>query len=190
MSSFPKRIQLTPSVVALLLANAVVLGGVVFFKWQIFLIMLLFWSENVIIGFYTVLKMLWARPRDPAARVTKHFLIPFFAFHYGMFTMGHGIFVRSIFGQGEPKGGGLPAEVAEMWRIVLESGLAFALLAVVLSHGFSFVWNYLLTGQLCSRRSGYPRRRQDHPGRQDARARAREDLEGTASAVAEAGKRK
>ncbi|MHC4141925.1 MAG: DUF6498-containing protein, partial [Planctomycetota bacterium] len=48
------KIQLTPSLVALLLANAVMLVGVVFFGWQIFVIMLLFWSENVIIGFYTM----------------------------------------------------------------------------------------------------------------------------------------
>ncbi|MHC4081788.1 MAG: DUF6498-containing protein, partial [Planctomycetota bacterium] len=54
VSWLPKKIKLTPSLVALLLANAVMLVGVVFFGWQIFVIMLLFWSENVIIGFYTM----------------------------------------------------------------------------------------------------------------------------------------
>jgi hypothetical protein len=133
--------------VALLLANAVVLVGVVFFEWQIFLIMLLFWSENVIIGFSTVLKMLAARPRDLAAWPSKLILVPFFAFHYGMFTMVHGVFVRSLFGGDDSMGGGLIVASARMWRLVFESGLSVALLAVVLSHGFSFVWNYLLTGE-------------------------------------------
>jgi hypothetical protein len=147
VSWLPKKIKLTPSLVALLLANAVMLVGVVFFGWQIFVIMLLFWSENVIIGFYTMLKMLSARPGDPVAWATKRFLIPFFAFHYGMFTMVHGVAVKSLFGAGEPGGGGLPVEFAEMLRLVFGSGLSVAFLAMVLSHGFSFAWNYLLTGE-------------------------------------------
>jgi hypothetical protein len=147
VSRLLKKIRLTPSLVALLLANAVVLVGVVFFEWQIYLIMLLFWSENVTIGLFTMLKMLTARPRELSVWPSKLILIPFFAVHYGIFTTVHGVFVRSLFGADDSIGRGLIAESAEMSRLVVESGLSVALLAVVLSHGFSFVWNYLATGE-------------------------------------------
>jgi hypothetical protein len=54
-----------PSVIALLLANLVPVFGVLFFHWEVFPLMFLFWSENVIVGAFNVLKMLCAAPRIP-----------------------------------------------------------------------------------------------------------------------------
>jgi Family of unknown function (DUF6498) len=89
-----------PSVVALILANLVPIFGVVFLHWEVFPLMFLFWSENLIVGVFNVLKMLTANPSSPVSWLGKMFIIPFFCVHYGMFTFIHGIFVITLFGGG------------------------------------------------------------------------------------------
>ena len=80
-------------VLALLAANAVPLFGVVFLGWDAFYVVMLYWAENVVIGFYNVLKIALAAAPHPAAHAGKLFLIPFFMVHYGGFTAVHGFFV-------------------------------------------------------------------------------------------------
>jgi hypothetical protein len=89
-----------PSVIALLLANLVPVAGVFIFHWEVFPLMFLFWSENVIIGAFNVLKMFCASPKTTAKGAGKLFNIPFFCFHYGMFTFVHGVIIIQIFGGG------------------------------------------------------------------------------------------
>jgi hypothetical protein len=82
----------SPSVIVLVLANLIPLGGVLFFGWQVFPIMFLFWLENVVVGAFNVVKMILAR--GPGSHVgVKLFLVPFFTVHYGIFTLVHGVFV-------------------------------------------------------------------------------------------------
>ncbi|MGA9779521.1 MAG: DUF6498-containing protein [Verrucomicrobiia bacterium] len=45
---------LRSAVIALVLANLVPVAGVFLFGWEIFPLMFLFWSENVIIGVFNV----------------------------------------------------------------------------------------------------------------------------------------
>ena len=87
------------SVIALIVVNLYPVLGVLFWGWEVFPIMVLFWSENVIIGFFNVLKMLTVQPEEKESIFFKFFLIPFFILHYGGFTAGHGIFVVVVFGQ-------------------------------------------------------------------------------------------
>jgi len=49
--------------IALLGANAIPLLGVLFFEWDAFGIVLLYWSENVAVGFYNVLKIALVKMR-------------------------------------------------------------------------------------------------------------------------------
>src|SRR5213594_3799766 len=86
------------SVSALVIANAVPLAGVLFFGWQVFPLLLLYWLENVIVGGFNVLRMLVADPDDPVRWAAKIFLIPFFCVHFGMFCFVHGVFVFGFFG--------------------------------------------------------------------------------------------
>lgn len=136
----------SPSVVLLVLANLIPLGGVLFFGWQVFPIMFLFWLENVVIGIFNVLKMLLAAgPGSPLG--VKIFLVPFFVVHYGIFTLVHGVFVSVMFGTSWRSGGSSPFPNAErMQALVTENNLGWALLGLVLSHAFSFVTNYLWNG--------------------------------------------
>jgi hypothetical protein len=93
-------------VIALLVANAIPLFGVLFLGWDAFYIVLLYWTENLVVGFYNVLKMVFAAVPHPIAHLGKLFLIPFFIVHYGGFTAVHGFFVLALFhdeGQGPMK---------------------------------------------------------------------------------------
>ena len=87
-----------PSVVILILANLVPLYGVAFLGWKVFPLMLLFWVENVIVGIFNVLKMLFCQPEKPEKWAGKLAAIPFFCVHYGIFTTVHGLFIFLLFG--------------------------------------------------------------------------------------------
>jgi hypothetical protein len=151
--------------IVLVLVNLIPLVGVVFFGWSGFNIIFLYWSENVIIGFYNVLKMLTAgaigdpsaeakKPSDPGylsarllAMASAIFYAGFFTFHYGLFTYVHGIFVVALCKIMPAQLAGQPVEplfgLEPYVKESFSSGLWVAFLALFLSHGFSFVANFL-----------------------------------------------
>ena len=135
-----------PSVIALLLANLVPILGVLVFGWEVFPLVFLFWTENVIVGVFNALKMLLANPQAPVEWAVKVFMIPFFCFHYGMFTFVHGIFVVALFGGGMKRGAGFP-NFETFRHAAQEYHLGWAILGLAASHGVSFVSNYLLGGE-------------------------------------------
>jgi hypothetical protein len=144
---------LRPSVLALIAANAVPLLGVLWFGWEVFPLLLLFWLENLIIGGFNVLKMVAASPGVGRSWLEKLFLVPFFAFHYGMFTMVHGVFVIGIFG-GRFKAGAAFPDVETVLDMIREQHIAWGVLALALSHGISFAMNYIGGGEY--RRASIP----------------------------------
>ena len=86
----------------LVLANLVPLAGVYLWGWSLTDLLLLYWIENAVVGLYTVLTMLTSWPAGQALlpRVAgKLFFVPFFIVHYGMFWIGHGIFLQTFFGE-------------------------------------------------------------------------------------------
>ena len=96
------------SALALVVSNLVPLFGVWFFAWDLSLIMVLYWLENVVIGILNVFKIINARgPQVPAQAKPDNVAINnsgrwslagFFLLHYGIFTFVHGIFVFTLFG--------------------------------------------------------------------------------------------
>jgi len=152
-----KKDWLDLPVIALLTANAIPVFGVLFLSWDAFYIVLLYWTENIVIGFYNVLKMVFAAVPHPIAHLGKLFLIPFFIVHYGGFTAIHGFFVLALFhknGQGPPMGGmnwpcflvfvQMLFSVIKYMYSVIPPQVRFAVLALFISHGISFVLNYLI----------------------------------------------
>ncbi len=135
-----------PSVVALLAANLVPIYGVFVLGWEVFPLILLFWIENIIVGVVNVLKILFARPEDKLWWAGKLFLIPFFIVHYGGFTLVHGIFVFAVFGNAANVA---PSDMSAGFIVetIRSSGVVWAALALLASHGFSFVTNYLGAGE-------------------------------------------
>lgn len=121
-----------PSVVALVAANSVPIFGALFLGWDIFSLVVLFWLENWVIMFYTVLRMLIVKPAEPWG--LKFFFIPFFIVHFGLFTLGHGTFYALL----------TQADLGRLGMVFQSVGLAA--IAILVSHGISFVQHFLWTG--------------------------------------------
>lgn len=134
----PSRPALLASSIALIVANVIPLLGAVAWGWSVFEIVVTYWAENLIIGGYTLLRMLGAGgwQRDAPIFVGKVFMSGFFTVHYGMFCLVHGFFVFSLLGQGQGKE-----------AVLSGKGFVIALLALVISHGVSFVKNYWAGGE-------------------------------------------
>ena len=148
-------------VLDLLAANVIPLVGVLFLKWSALYIVLLYWAENLAVGFYNVLKMAFVKVRHPIEQLGKLFLIPFFIIHYGGFTAIHGFFVLAMFSKGEQDS---PMMGSETWpcflvfvqmlfnvvkhiMLTIPPTVRLGVLSLFASHGVSFVYNYLLKGE-------------------------------------------
>lgn len=125
----------SPSVLALLAANLAPLAGLIFFEWNVREIMMLYWAESAVIGFYNVLKL--AVISGPGVL----FLAPLFVGHFGGFMAIHFFFLYSIFGTGV----GAPDMNARPFKALAEIfvPLGPTLAAYFVSHGVSFYVNFL-----------------------------------------------
>lgn len=145
---------------ALLAANSVPLFGVLFLKWNAFYVVLLYWAENLAVGFYNILKMAFVKVNHPMEHLGKLFMIPFFMVHYGGFTAIHGFFILVIFSkgqQGPPMGDEswpcffvflqLLLNVIKHIMSTIPPAVRWAVLSLFASHGISFVYNYLIKGE-------------------------------------------
>jgi hypothetical protein len=174
-------------VVALVAANVIPLVGVLFFGWNVWNVLVVYWLENGIVGVFNVLKM--SRAAGPAGDDgatlngrpligdESRALIPFFILHYGLFWFVHGVFVLALplvtgmFGGGLggsfPGGfdgpGSLPGVPGDFggtgeFGAGVAPGAApaagfdagtvvFAVIALAISHGLSYWWNFLRGGE-------------------------------------------
>lgn len=123
------------SALALVAANLVPLAGVLLFGWRLEEVIVLFWAESAVIGFYTLLKMAvvgkWLAP----------FAGVFFAGHFGGFMAIHFLFIYELFVRGLDARSREPGAVEALTSLF--TPLWPALLALFLSHGVSFVLNFL-----------------------------------------------
>jgi hypothetical protein len=141
-------IQSSPSAWVLALANLIPAWGVLMLGWEVFPLVLLFWLENVIIGALNAARMLCVDPGDAGGWAAKLFMVPFFCFHYGLFTYVHGAFVFALFGGEAGYHTGNPFDTLDSAGLaVAELGLGLPVLALAASHLFSFLWNYILRGE-------------------------------------------
>lgn len=117
---------------ALVAANVAPLLGVLAFGWRLGEVLLLFWAESAIVGYYGILRM--AR----AARWRALYEVPFFVFHYGWFMFGHLMLVAVVIAwDGTTKAQAL----AMVPRVVPAATL------LLVSHGVSFVQHVLKGGE-------------------------------------------
>lgn len=157
------------SLIILIVVNLLPIYGVIYEGWDVFEIVVLYWFENVVIGVVNVLKILCSAPRSDdggasgkplpeylrsdGAGVLQHaaklFLVPFFTIHYGGFCFVHGVFVFAMLGnKSNATGGGDPfTGMREMLGSVFQSNIKWFVIAIVVSHVFSFLHNYIGKGE-------------------------------------------
>ena len=134
------------SVIVLILMNLLPIFGVLLMGWQVFSILFLFWSENLIIGLFNVIKMILASSDNKLRWGAKASAILFFCVHYGLFTMVHGLFITVMFGgflvSDDPLLG-----LSDTVGTVFSANLGWAVLALAVSHAVSLVINYIGKGE-------------------------------------------
>ena len=157
-----------PSAILLILVNLIPMAGVLFWGWNPYDIVFLYWVENIVIGIFNFFRIFLAQGNstDPdKSRIVlalgseysearrlgipwdggtmkqfseenphliSKFLAVFFLAHYGLFTFVHGVFVSIFF--------------ASKSSFIVQkdfSGLIIFFVALLISHGFSFFYNYI-----------------------------------------------
>ena len=128
------------SITALIIVNTIPIFGLIFFGWSLFALMFFYWLENIVIGFYNILKINKAEgtvPLEKGIRIggfgkasysnNKSTFISFFLFHYGLFMTVHGFFVFGLFG---------PPDIPVF-------SLLIGVISLFISHGFSYFKNFI-----------------------------------------------
>jgi hypothetical protein len=138
MAQSPSKAPLglaSPSSLMLVAANIVPLLGAVFWNWDLGLLMLLYWAESAVIGFFNVCKIaVIGKWMAPGAAV-------FFLGHFGGFMAIHFLFIHALFLQEAGDSGSMDASVKQVAQLFLN--LWPALLALFISHGYSFFSNFI-----------------------------------------------
>jgi len=123
MNLFEKYLSKLP-LIALLAANALPLIGVLFFKWDAFLLVLLYWAENVVVftGIHGVFVLaMFDKEADVFGKGP----------HWPCFLA----FVQILF-----------QTIAQAWRAIPPNA-RWVIAAMFVSHGISFGYNYLYKGE-------------------------------------------
>ena len=124
-------------------SNLLPVFGILFLHWSMGSVILLYWTENVIVGLFTVFKIAFA---DAQAGSGLGRLVAgiFFCVHYGIFCAGHLVFIVFLFLAGFQHAWGsrnLPQELlntlAELWVPIL---------GMFISYSISFYQHYLGDG--------------------------------------------
>lgn len=181
------------SAMVLVVANLIPFAGVLFLGWSLWTILAVYWAENGIVGLWNIPKILlaqgallpgrvgvgyraWAvRPMPGAGRVA---MALFFAIHYGLFWLVHGVFVlvlpsfMGFAGMGFAGRGGLlpgfdptfdpnafgnpggvfvPGPEIGPFGVLDWPAVGAAALGLFVSHGVSFFVNYLWAGEYRTR---------------------------------------
>jgi hypothetical protein len=122
----------------LVAANLVPLFGVLFLDWDLFLVLTLFWAENVVIGAFGILKVAFASSDGIGRRLSSAL---FFSVHYGAFMFGHATLLIALFGDSATAEGSIET-VEDLLHYLLRGDVGLAVLALTISHGWSFVSNF------------------------------------------------
>ena len=118
-----------------IVSAAVAALGVLAFGWSSFIVVGLYWLENVAIGIFTLARMLtaWSLGGGRAGgAVGVVFLLGFFSVHYGMFCYGHGMFLIGLLGGPAAQSmAGTPDPLAVVLQAVLTESIGWVALAAV-----------------------------------------------------------
>jgi hypothetical protein len=118
----------------LLAANFVPIIGITVGGWNLHALVLVYWSETIVIGLMAIAKMTMSSKLGELGK-SKSYQIVFFIAHYATFVVIYGVFISvALFADSDgPRGNGILAGVA--------------IVTYIASHLVSFKWNYLDKGE-------------------------------------------
>lgn len=127
-----------PSALIMIAANLLPLIGVLFWNWDVFLLLVLYWFETAIMGFWIIVAILIDPHQTigPTAKQTSRaFLVPFLIAHATVFMGVHFMFLWALFAGDWTNAVQGPADFVRV--ILIGSGLWIALMALFISRGVS-----------------------------------------------------
>ncbi|HEU4602942.1 MAG TPA: DUF6498-containing protein [Steroidobacteraceae bacterium] len=144
--------RLSLPIVFLVLSNLVPVVGVVLWHWDVAAILILYWSENLIIGASTVIKVIARSP------IGGPFSSLFFVLHYGGFCAVHGMMllafllhVKDPFGKLTwPLWFAFLQLLLNVMRQVFELApreWIYAFLSLCVSHAVSLIYHFFIKGE-------------------------------------------
>lgn len=130
-----------PSAILLIIANLIPLLGFLFLGWNQYDILILYWVESVVIGIYNFFRIRKAKGvEDDTKNLEKKNSVSeisfFFFLHYGIFISGHGFALIQ-----------LGAEKSSFFQERDILGILAFFVALMISHGFSYYFNYIGKGE-------------------------------------------
>ena len=123
-------------------SNLLPIFGILFLGWSMGSVMILYWVENVMVGFFTILKMLFA-DEQAGGWLARLSLIIFFCVHFGGFCIGHLIFILALFMPRNPAWN-LQNTPANLLNLLPE--LWLPILGMFISYSIYFYQHYLGDG--------------------------------------------
>ena len=143
-----------PSCLALIAANLIPLGGVLFFNWDFVLILGIFWAETGIVVYYNLPKLWFATLETPDGPIGANspqatrlgFAVVSFLV-YGTLMQFHAVLLHGVIDMlHESMEFGEQRRAFDAWEILdtlRNRDAIIALIVLFFSHGFSFKRNYL-----------------------------------------------
>jgi hypothetical protein len=117
---------------SLLLLNLVPVYGVFHWDWKSFDLIFLYWIENLLIGAFTVLKIIVRPYQSLSQTIATLFPAIFFSFHYGIFCLAHGSFVILLFGNNLQHKAEFGEVLTSILPIINERQLGWAIIALAI----------------------------------------------------------
>lgn len=133
-----------PVSMASLVVDLLPVIAVAAFGWGATPLVALYWLENLVIGMFTVLRMIGSAAGALANLAVALFMVPFFCVHYGMFCYGHGLFLHSFATSGgmtdEPRG-------LVRWALGTAPEMYWFVGAIVAVSALYFIVDFVLRGE-------------------------------------------
>ncbi len=149
-------IRIYPSVLVLVASNLMPFLGVFFFKWDVFSLLILYWFESAVVGFYSILKLQKAaavstpeeinelrgyriNSTSAATAIKEGGLTWFFIQQYGMFMAFHALFLGIFIFASASSKFYTPSLLTSASLLSIFGSVA----ALVTSHGISYAMNFI-----------------------------------------------
>lgn len=130
-----------PALILLVLGNLLPLAGLIWWGWDAFVLLSLYWSETAILGVWMIVQLIAIALTDRGmtfiARLPAAvFFAAFFTVHAGGFMAGHMLFLWSVFAGKWRETIQSPEDFLQ--QIVLDEGLWLPLGILFIARGFEF----------------------------------------------------
>lgn len=138
------------SLTGFIVSNTLPIFAVFYFDWSVFDLVIIYWMESLILGFYTVMKMLYVDTANVYSDIEVFKAIPFFTAVYIGLCYVIGLGILKVFNQLPALSGDEPFPQLIFAKRLLEYSIInrkWIWIPIFISYGVSFVSDYMKGGQ-------------------------------------------